>query len=157
MLDKDGNTGEPSEAGGAQSADDGDGGISFEESEFIAYCGANEIDCDEAEMGEESRKDFEKIKQRFMKAVSEKRLVADGTKLVYTVSKFSETAGEKLAISRPRGRDLMAMDGFKDTQQAHKFNAFLASLAGKDKSYIARLDIKDRQFLQDVGILFLTA
>jgi hypothetical protein len=127
------------------------------EQEFISYCDANEIDRTEEDMDDESRADFLKIKKRFMKAVDEKRLYVEGTSLVYTVSRFSSSKGESLTVSRPVGRDFIAMDGLKDTQQMSKFNAFLASLTGKEKSYIAKLDIKDRQFLQDIGTLFLTA
>jgi hypothetical protein len=49
------------------------------------------------------------------------------------------------------------MDGFKETQQMQKFNAFCASIAGKEKSFISKLDIVDRQFIQDIGTLFITA
>jgi hypothetical protein len=131
--------------------------ISFAEQEFINYCEANEIDHDEYVMDDDDRKAFQKIKVRFMKAVNEKRLVVDGTKIIYTVSHFSEKAGEQLTISRPRGRDFIAMDGFKDTHQMQKFNAFISSIVGKEPSYVSRLDILDRQFLQDIGTLFLTA
>jgi hypothetical protein len=129
--------------------------VSLAEQEFINYCEANEIDHSEEDMDDDSREDFLKIKKRFMKAVNGKRLVVDGTKLIYTVSKFSPSSGEQIAVCRPAGRDFMAMDGFKDTQQMQKFNAFIASMCGKDKSYISRLDIADRQILQDVGTLFL--
>jgi hypothetical protein len=133
------------------------GEISFEEQEFNNYCDANEIDHDEISMDDDDRASFLKIKNRFIKAAKEKRLIVDGVKLVYTISRFSETAGEKLVISRPKGKDFIAMDGFKDSQQMQKFNAFIASIAGKEKSYVARLDGKDRQFLQDIGTLFITA
>jgi hypothetical protein len=131
--------------------------ITLAEQEFINYCEANEIDHDESGMDDDSRADFVKIKKRFMKAVDAKRLIVDGTKLVYTVSKFSPSSGEQITVCRPAGRDFIAMDGFKDTQQMQKFNAFIASICGKEKSYISRLDIVDRQFLQDVGTLFLAA
>ena len=131
---------------------------SLAEQEFINYCEANEIAYAEEDMDDESRADFAKIKKRFMKAVNAKRLVIDGTKLTYTVSKFSEgAAGDKLIISRPIGKDFIAMDGMKETQAMSKFNAFIASISGKEKSYIAKLDVLDRQFLQDIGTLFLTA
>jgi hypothetical protein len=106
-------------------------------------------------MEEDDRKDFDKIKRRFVKAIEEKRLVVDGTTLEYTVSRFSKSAGAVYTISRPTGKDFIAMDGFKETQQMQKFNAFLASIAGVEKSAIARLDTKDRQFIQDIGTLFL--
>jgi hypothetical protein len=130
-------------------------GSSLGEQEFYNWCDANDIDRAIEDMEEEEQKDFRKIKRRFEKAVDEKRLVVDGTMLKYTVSRFSKSAGQVFTISRPTGKDFIAMDGFKDTQQMQKFNAFLASIAGTEKSAIARLDTKDRQFLQDIGTLFL--
>ena len=136
---------------------DTDSEIGLAEQEFANYCEANEIDHDELAMEDEDCEGFRKIKSRFIKAINEKRLVVDGTKLVYTVSHFSETAGDRLTISRPKGKDFIAMDGFKETQQVQKFNAFIASICGREKSYVSRLDMKDRLFLQDIGTLFITA
>jgi hypothetical protein len=125
------------------------------EQEFNNYCDANEIDRELENMEDEDRDAFIKIKKRFMKAVKEKRVVVDGVKLLYTVSKFSPSRGQQFTISRPTGKDFMAMDGFKDTQQMNKFNGFIASIAGTERSAVARLDIADRQFLHDIGTLFL--
>jgi hypothetical protein len=130
-------------------------GKSLGEQEFFNWCDANEIDRVVENMEDEDRKDFEKIKRRFEKAVTEKRLVVEETTLQYTISRFSKSAGQVLTITRPTGKDFIAMDGFKETQQMQKFNAFLASIAGTEKSFIARLDTKDRQFIQDIGTLFL--
>jgi hypothetical protein len=131
-------------------------GKSLGEQEFFNWCDANEIDRIAENMEDEVRKDFEKIKRRFEKAVDEKRLVVEDTNITYTISRFSKThAGQTLTIKRPTGKDFIAMDGFKETQQMQKFNAFLASIAGTEKSFIARLDTKDRQFIQDIGTLFL--
>jgi hypothetical protein len=148
---------EEQEAANTQDVENENTETSLAEQEFINYCEANEIDHDECVMDDDDRKAFQKIKGRFMKAVNEKRLVVDDTKIIYTVSHFSETAGETLTISRPKGRDFIAMDGFKDTQQMQKFNAFVSSISGKEKSYVSRLDVLDRQFLQDIGTLFITA
>lgn len=141
---------------GTELEDGGDDSISFAEQEFINWCDANGIDHTEEDMDEADGKDFHKIKKRFMKAVEEKRLVVDGTKIEYTISRFSpKNAGQVLTISRPIGRDFIAMDGFKDTQQMQKFHAFIASIARTEKSVVANLDIVDRQFLTDIGTLFL--
>jgi hypothetical protein len=130
---------------------------SFEEEEFIRYCEANNLDYNEEDMDEDDRKGFQQIKKRFIKAVKEKRLVVDGTNLLYTVSKYSPQAGEELVVRRPIGRDFMAMDGFKENQRMQQLNGFIASICGQEKSFIARLDVSDQQFLRDVGTLFLTA
>jgi hypothetical protein len=138
-----------------EAQNDQDNGLSFAEQEFINWCEANDIDHAEEDMEEDDRKDFQKIKKRFIKAVNDKRLVVDGINIEYTLSRFSESAGQKITISRPKGKDFIAMDGFKETQQMQKFQAFIASITKSEKSFIARLDMVDRQFLQDIGTLFL--
>ena len=139
----------------------GEGDISLAEQEFIAYCEANELDCNEEGMDEDSRKDFAKIKGRFMKAIAEKRLVVNGYKIEYTVSdKSVGMAGQKITIGRPTGRTLLAMDGYKDNQQSSKLLAYMASLCNISKieiHKISSLDKKDHQILVDVATLFLTA
>ena len=137
--------------------DDEQNEISFAEQEFRNWCDANDIDYAEEDMEEDDRKDFQKIKKRFLKAVNDKRLVIDGTTLKYTVSRFSKSVGQILTITRPIGRDMIAMDGFKETMQMQKFHAFLASIAKTEKSFINNLDMLDRQFLQDIGTLFLVS
>jgi hypothetical protein len=132
--------------------------LEFAEREFNAWCDANEIDHSEEDLDEEDRKDFERIKKRFCREISEKRLVIDGTALIYEVSKFSvSAAGDKITIHRPGGKDLMSMDGHKETQQIQKMQALIASICGKEKSFVARLDMHDYRFLQGVAVLFLTA
>jgi hypothetical protein len=131
---------------------------SFEGEEFIRYCEANSLDYNEEDMDEDDRKGFRAIKKWFMKAVKEKRLVVDGVKLLYTISEYSkDSAGKEIAIRRPIGRDFMAMDGLRETQSVQKLNGFIASMCDQEKSFVARLDILDRQFLEGVGTLFLTA
>jgi hypothetical protein len=144
-----------------ESGDTDDSDLTFEEQEFLNYCEANEFDHDENAMEPEDRKDFVKIKRRFMKAVAEKRIVVDGDKLIYTVSERSpkDMAGTKLTISRPNGRTLLAMDGYKDTQQQNKLAAYIAALCRIDRRDIHKitsLDKKDNQLLQDIAVLFLT-
>jgi hypothetical protein len=140
---------------GAEDANDE--GLDFAEREFRAWCENNDIDHAEEDMNEEDRADFVKIKKRFCSCLREKRLVTDGVKLAYKVSALSTAAGEEIVIRRPTGKDLMAMDGYKETQQMQKMQSFIASICGKEKSFIARLDGKDYRFLQDIAALFLTA
>ena len=130
----------------------------FSEREFRAWCDANDIDCTEEDMDEDSREDFLKIKKRFCRAIREKRLITDGVKLNYKISELSTScANTEIIIHRPTGKDLIAMDGYKDTQQMQKMQSFIASMCDREKSFITRLDAKDYRFLQDVAVLFLTA
>jgi hypothetical protein len=144
-----------------ESGDIDDSDLTFEEQEFLNYCEANEFDHDENAMDDDDRKDFVKIKKRFMKAVAEKRIVVDGDKLIYTVSERSpkDMVGTKLTISRPNGRTLLAMDGYRDTQQQNKLAAYIAALCRIDRRDIHKitsLDKKDNQLIQDIAVLFLT-
>jgi hypothetical protein len=136
-----------------------DSEITFEEQEFYNWCDANDIDRAVDGMDEEDLKSFEKFKHRFAAAVREKRLVVDGDKLVYTVSERSPTKGRELIISPPNGRAMLAMDGYKETQQQQKLQAFMAAISGVEKrniADIATLNKKDYLFLQDVATHFLT-
>jgi hypothetical protein len=132
---------------------------SFEEQEFYNWCDANDIDRAVDGKDEDDRKSFEKIKRHFTAAVKEGRLVADGNKIVYTVSDHSPNAGTKLTITYPNGRAMLAMDGYKDNQQQQKLQAFIAAISGiqkRDIQIIATLGKKDYQLLADIAILFLT-
>jgi hypothetical protein len=131
----------------------------FEEQEFYNWCDANDIDRAVDGMDEDDRKNFEKIKRHFAVAIKEKRLVIDGDKITYTVSDRSPNKGATFTVSRPNGRAMLAMDGYKENQQQQKLQAFIAAITGtpkRDIQNIANLDKKDYQILQDVAILFLT-
>ena len=137
----------------------GDSEISFEEQEFINYCEANEFDYNEEGMDNDSRKDFVKIKKRFIKAVSEKRLVVDGDKIEYIVSSKSEgMAGQKIIIHRPNGRTLLAMDNYKEGHHSRLmgYMAALCKIPRNEIHKISSLDKKDHQIIQDIAVLFLT-
>jgi hypothetical protein len=142
-----------------ENAERADSEVTFEEQEFYNWCDANDIDHAVDGMDEDDRKGFEKLKRRFAAAVREKRLVVDGNKLIYTVSERSPARGKELTISPPNGRAMLAMDGYKETQQQQKLQAFIAAISGVEKrniADIATLNRKDYQFLQDVAVLFLT-
>jgi tetrahydromethanopterin S-methyltransferase subunit A len=132
--------------------------MSFERQEFYNWCDANEIDRNVEVMDEADRRDFERIAKRFCDAVKEKRIVVDGDNFIYTVSERSKYAGEKFTVTRPNGRAMLAMDGFKDTAQNQKMQAFMAAICGVEKRDIAKistLDNKDYKVLLGVVILFL--
>jgi hypothetical protein len=133
--------------------------ITFEEQEFYNWCDANDIDRGIDGMDDDDRKSFLKIKRHFTAAIKEKRLIVDGDHFTYTVSERSPNAGQKLAVKRPNGRAMLAMDGYKENHQNQKLIAFIAAISGVEKrdiSEISALDDKDYKVLQDVAILFLT-
>jgi hypothetical protein len=135
------------------------GGISFERQEFYNWCDANDIDRNVEAMDEDDRKGFERIARHFCEAVKEKRIIVDGDNFTYTVSKRSKYAGEKFTVTRPNGRAMLAMDGFKETAIHQRIQAFMAAICGVEKrdiEKISSLDNKDYRVLQGVTILFLT-
>lgn len=127
------------------------------ESEFFAWCEANDIESDIDEMTDDVSVSFEQARKGFVKYLRRGSLVIDGTTLNYEISKFSPQgyAGEKLVINRPSGNIWLAMDGRKDTDRMHKMQNAISALIGKDTGWISKLDAKDWSFLMSVASLFL--
>jgi hypothetical protein len=135
-------------------------GPTFEEQEFYNWCDANDIDRAVDGMDDDDRKGFEKTKRHFTEAIRDKRLVVDGDKFTYTVSARSPNPGRQFKVSRPNGRAMLAMDGYKENQKHQQLQAFIAAISGtakRDIQVIAELDKKDYQILLDAATLFLTA
>ena len=131
--------------------------LSLEEKEFLSYCEANDLDCNEDDMDEETLEDFLKIKKPFIRMIKKGRLIVDGALLRYKFSQFSPAgvAGSEVEIKRPWGKSMMAMDGNKDTQQIKKLQSIVSTMIGKEVSFISALDIEDWKFLRGVATLFL--
>jgi hypothetical protein len=129
------------------------------EQEFMSYCEANDIDCDESAMNEEDATAFKPIKESFIKACRAGRVVVDGKNIEYTISSFSPEgyAGNKLTIGRPNGNAMLAMDGYKDTQSMHKLQAYASAITGKETKYFSNLDNCDWMFVRNIATLFLSA
>jgi hypothetical protein len=133
--------------------------LSFEEREFYNWCEANDVDYALEGADNDDRKGFQKIKKHFTDAIKENRLIVDGDKFTYIVSKNSPNAGEKFIVRRPNGRAMLAMDGYKESAQNQKLQSFMAAICGIEKRDIVKisaLDNKDYKVLQDVALLFLT-
>jgi hypothetical protein len=129
------------------------------EQEFSNYCAANRFDADESAMSDEDKADFLPIKNRFVEATMAGRVTVDGKKVVYTISDESPAgfSGDKVTVIRPNGAAMMAMDGYKDTQNIRKLQAFMSAIVGKEIQYFAKLDIEDWMFFQGIATLFLSA
>jgi len=127
------------------------------EAEFVRYCEANDIDCDMDGMTDDEKKDFEPIKNRFVKACMRGRVKVDGTDLEYTISDFTPPPfkGQKITVKRSGGQSFMGMDGYKDTQSVHKMNGFLSAMTGQETSFFAKIDGADWLFFRDIATLFL--
>jgi hypothetical protein len=127
------------------------------EAEFIRYLDANGIDHDEAGMNEGEKESFLAIKRRFVSACMKGQVEVDEKKLKYTISNFSPEAGRTIIITRPSGKALMAMDGYKEGQNIGKLQAFLGSMTEEAASFFAKLDIVDWFFFRDIATCFLSA
>jgi hypothetical protein len=127
------------------------------EAEFVAYCDANDIDCDINTMTDEEKDDFKPIKDRFIKACMRGRIEADGVNLKYTISDFSikEFRGRVISIKRPDGHAFIGMDGYKDTQSVHRMNGFLSAMTGQEVVFFTKIDRADWLLFRDIATLFL--
>jgi hypothetical protein len=127
------------------------------EAEFVAFCEANDIDCDIDGMSDEDKKDFEPIKRRFVTACMQGRVTIDGRKIIYTPSEFTSVDfRDPVEIKRPDGHAFIAMDGYKETQSIHKLNGFLSAMTGQETKYFSKIDGGDWLFFRDIGTLFLS-
>jgi hypothetical protein len=126
------------------------------EAEFVSFCEANDIDYDMDGMTDDEKADFEPIKKRFIKACMQGRLAVDGLALKYTPSEFTKQEFRGMVeIKRPEGHAFMAMDGYKETQSAHKMQGFLSSMTGQEVKYFSKIDSRDWLFYRDIAVLFL--
>jgi hypothetical protein len=106
-------------------------------------------------MTDDEKADFEPIKKRFLKACMQGRLVVDGLSLKYTPSEFTKPEFRgTVEIKRPEGHAFMAMDGYKETQSAHKMQGFLSSMTGQEVKYFSKIDSRDWLFFRDIAVLF---
>jgi hypothetical protein len=128
--------------------------VDVAEQEFENYCNANDIDTNVSGMDDDDKKAFEKIKRRFVKACRAGRVVADGTSLTYTLSKFSnENAGAVIKVDRPLVKGFIAG---KQEDSVLRVNSLLSSMTGKEISFFAKIDVSDWMFLSDLATLFLS-
>lgn len=128
------------------------------EKEFEDWCEACGIDCDVANMDDESASDFTEKKKRIIKACMSGLLVFDDGNIVYTISNKSPEnfAGVQLKIGQPSGKLFTAMDGLKDTQLFKKQCCVMSAMTGKDNGFFEKLHAKDFKLLQTIAVFFLT-
>ncbi|MDR2734305.1 MAG: phage tail assembly protein [Spirochaetota bacterium] len=134
-----------------------DGG--FAEQEFYNWCDANDIDRSTEGMNEDEARSFEKIKKAFTKAITEKRLIVDGSSFMYTISDRSPGAGNTLTVRTPTGRAWTALGEAKSGNDVQRIQFFIASICGVEKKDIAQITglvMKDYKVLLGAATLFLT-
>lgn len=124
--------------------------------EFDNFCEMWNIDNDISAMDEDDKDSFESQKNIIVKALRQGRLIInrENKTLIYTVSDFSEKAGEELTIRRLKGSDYMAMDNYKEKELFHKNYSVIASMVARPISFISSLDFFDLKVLQACMILF---
>lgn len=127
------------------------------ELEFDNFCEMWDIDNDIDSMSEEDKEGFNRQKTTLVKAIRQGRLILDKEKktLLYTISEYSEKAGEQVVIRRMRGEDLMNSDKYKEGELIRKTYAIISSMTHLPISYIASLDTSDLKVLQTCMILFM--
>lgn len=126
------------------------------EKEFFDWCEANEIET--VSINDDEAIVFRAAKNAFLKAIKGGRLIFDGIKVIYTVSKFSPEgfAGQQVNFQRPTGNAWLGMDGRKATEQMHKMQGAMSAMTGKDVGFFAKLDASDWSFFMKASSLFLS-
>jgi len=128
------------------------------EAEFLRFVEAWDIDADLEDMEVEDQKSFEDQKRRIVKAIKKGRAIIsdDGKTVEY---KLLEPVHDHTSIKMkiPRGSSFMAMDRYKEKQQIHKMNAFMASSSGLPVQVFSNMDGRDLKFCMGIALLFLAS
>ena len=127
------------------------------EVEFTRWAQAWDLDLDLAKMSDEDKLDFEAIKAKMVRAISEGRMVfGDDETLSYTMHKPVMSC-EAITFSEPTGACYIAMDRYKDKQSAHKMNAFMAEMTKQPIQVFSKMSGRDLKMCQAVTALFFGA
>lgn len=116
-----------------------------------------DIDFDLSDLSDEQKALVSGTKRRFVKAMTAGRLTVDGDTLIYILSDKNEDsfAGKEIKIQNPGAKLRLAMDGFKETQQAEKEIAGMSALTGQDVGFFRRIYTTDFNLLEGILALFM--
>lgn len=127
------------------------------EQEFDDWREACDLVFDVQDLSDEQALLVTSTKRRFIKAMTAGRLVVDGDEITYTVSDKSPEgfAGKEIKIKNPGARLRLAMDGFKDNQQAEKEIAGMSAITGQDVGFFRRIYTTDFNLIEGIMGLFM--
>lgn len=127
------------------------------ELEFDNWREACDIDFDLSELSDEQQALIAGTKRRFIKAMCAGRLEVNDDELLYTISEKSPEgfAGKQIKIKNPGARLRLAMDGFKENQQAEKEIAGMSAITGQDVGFFRRVYTTDFNLIEGIMALFM--
>lgn len=127
------------------------------ELEFDNWREACDIDFDLSELSDDQQALIAGTKRRFIKAMCAGRLEVNDDELLYTISNKSPEgfAGKQIKIKNPGARLRLAMDGFKENQQAEKEIAGMSAITGQDVGFFRRVYTTDFNLIEGIMALFM--
>ena len=125
------------------------------EAEFDKFVELWDIDGEVEEMDQDDRQGFLDQKRRFVRAVRAGRAVVDekGGVEYRFIAIVNEL--DSISLKIPKGVSYMAMDRYKERQNMHKMQAFMADMSGQPVKVFANMDGRDMKFCMAVVTLFL--
>jgi len=127
------------------------------EQEFENWREACDLDFDVQYLSNDQAALVANTKRRFIKAMAAGRLVIEDDVIIYTISEKSPEgfAGKVIKIQNPGAKLRLAMDGFKDNQQAEKEIAGMSAITGQDVGFFRKLYTTDFNLIEGIMALFI--
>lgn len=127
------------------------------EAEFDVWRDACDLDFDEGYLPDDQKALVASTRRRFVKAMTGGRLTVQGEKLLYTISDKSPEGfrGREIEIKNPGARLRLAMDGFKENQQAEKEIAGMSAITGQDVGFFRKIYTTDFNLVEGIMALFM--
>lgn len=125
--------------------------------EFERWALAWRIDTDTEDMDGEEVEEFEKMKRRFVRAITGGyAAINEDMSITYKLTEVVHGL-ESVTLKKPKGAAFLSMDRHKERQSIHKMNSFLGFMTGKDPKILSLMDGSDYQFCIGVVTLFLAS
>lgn len=126
--------------------------------EFKRFIELWDIDGDTDAMDEDSRDGFEDHRRKLVRGIRAGRIAIDDEgAVVIQLRHSSQLELTEIKLCVPTGNALLTWDKYKERQQVHKLNAFLASMSGQNPATFAKMDARDLKPAMAVATLFLAS
>jgi hypothetical protein len=122
------------------------------EQEFERFAEAMDLDLDFTGLDENDRRDSERDRQIFVKAVMVGRLAVDADGRPVFTPKGGATA---ITFGEPKGHALVAMDNVKKSRDVGKMFASMADMTGTSAATFSGMGMADLKICMAIWTLFL--
>lgn len=124
------------------------------ELEFENFADAMDLDVDLDSMQEDDKKEFQKVKDKIIKAIMIGSLTFnDNNEPVFTPQRSEEN--KPLTFREPKGSTFKCMDGHKDNQNMGKMFAIMAEMTGTTAGTFSKLSGQDFKVCTAIVTVFL--